>query len=115
MKIVDRKAFLALPGEALFSEFQPCVFDELLIKTGNYGANDFGFDVLIGAIKAANGDDEMNKLMEAAETGASLAMDFHVTHRDGLFDDDQLYAVYERADVEALIARLQLVLERSAP
>jgi len=40
----------------------------------------------------------------------SVEVDFENTSRDGMFEDEQLYAVYEKEDVEKLIARLQQTL-----
>ena len=35
-----------------------------------------------------------------------MVIEYDVSSRDGLCDRDQLFAVWERGDVEALIARL---------
>jgi len=102
MKIVDRKTFLALPEGTVFAKYKPCVFEALSIKGETWG-NDFLVQYIDTALSADEAD---NLLYGAAETGASLPMDFDCLSRDGCFDDDQLFAVWERADVEALIARL---------
>ena len=46
---------------------------------------------------------------EKMEHGISVGMDFNTSGRDGLFNEDELFAVWEQADVDALIARLKLV------
>jgi len=43
-----------------------------------------------------------------------LTMDFDSYGRDGLFDGDQLFAVWESNDVKALIERLTLCLPNVA-
>ena len=107
MKIVDRKTFLSLPVGALFSDYEPCIFGELLIK-GESWSEDYFTQKLSSAISCSSSD-EFGKILEhARETGASVAMDFSCEARDGCFNEDQLYAVWERGDVEALIQRLQL-------
>ena len=41
MKIVDRKTFLQLPNKTIFSEYEPCWFNGLFIKTGDCGGIDY--------------------------------------------------------------------------
>ena len=48
-----------------------------------------------------------DKLHDALENGTSLDMDFRCSGRDGCFEKDQLFAVWEKKDVEMLISRLQ--------
>lgn len=106
MRIVDRKTFLAMPEGTLFSKYQPCVFEDLLIK-GESLENDFFYQSISGAIDSNDSGEFVDLLDKAKSEGVSLAMDFECEGQDGLFDDDQLFAVWERADVEKLIARIQ--------
>lgn len=108
MRIVDRATFLALPAGTVFCKFTPMCFGDIEIKTGNVGSNDFCSQDLRQV--ESNGSDQWLERMIAAEAGASIPLDFDSDCRDGLFDADQLFAVYERADVEGLIARLQAAL-----
>jgi hypothetical protein len=41
------------------------------------------------------------------ENGEEIPLDFDCQGRDGLFDLDQLFAVWSDSDVEALITRLR--------
>jgi len=114
MRIVKRAEFLQMPAGTVYTTYEPCNFGDLMIKgetlhTDNNG--DFCEQSIVGAIDSTGSDDWTNKLFRSQETGESLAMDFDCQGRDGLFDSmDSLYAVWERADVEALIARLQATL-----
>lgn len=45
-------------------------------------------------------------LLRGEATGEDLAMDFDCLGRDGLFDRNQLFAVWSADDVRGLIARL---------
>lgn len=108
MRIVNRKEFLKMPAGTVFSKYVPCAFDGLQIKVsepGDYGNADFDFDELIGALECVVGD-EYGDNCEEMEKGASLPVDFEYTGRDGLFEDEQLFGIYEREDVEKLISRL---------
>lgn len=106
MKIVNRAQFLALPPNTLFSKYTPCVFQHLEINGETWG-NDFLTQQIVDAIAYADSGDFSDKLHLSQECGDSLRMDFDCQGRDGCFDDDQLFAVWEREDVLALIARLQ--------
>ncbi len=110
MKIVNRAAFLALPAGTLFSKYQPCVFGDLCVKGETIGESvDFFYQTITDAIDT--GIYVETVLHHAEKDGSSLAMDFNCQDRDGMFDDDQLYAVWEREDVTGLITRLQTALQ----
>lgn len=107
MRVVDRETFLALPAGTLYSKFQPDYFEAVEIKgettpTGK----DFWSQDISGAITF----DDMFQHTEACDSmrvaGASVPMDFETECRDGCFDADQLFAVWEKHDVQALIIRL---------
>jgi hypothetical protein len=108
MRIVNREAFLALPAETLFSKYEPCVFEDFCIKGDTLG-NDFLYQSITDAINCESSE-AFNDALERAEVKKeSLSLDFDCQGRDGCFDADQLFAVWEKADVEALIGRLQRV------
>lgn len=106
MKIVDRKTFLSLPPETIFTKYEPCSFGELSIKGGSIGGIDFFYQQIADAIDCHDSGEMFDKLNAAEKRGVSVAFDFDCQGRDGLFDADQLFAVWEPADVAALIARL---------
>lgn len=111
MRIINRVAFLKMPAGTVFSEYQPCFFGGLMIK-GDSLPNDFHAQQITDAIFCDGSEDFSEKLFRAQETGESLAMDFDCMGRDGKFDSpERLYAVWERKDVQDLIARLQETLD----
>lgn len=110
MKIVNLKTFRALPPNTVFAKYQPCVFEELEIK-GETWEHDFLVTSNLSSAIKCSGSGEFRELLDRAEKeGISLAMDFDTEGRDGCFEDDQLFAVWEEADVRALIERLKLCL-----
>lgn len=120
MKIVDRETFLKLPEGTVYSEFNPCVFGELCIKGESIGSEENGFgswcyQPIADAVETNGPGDIGGQLFDLTEdslaNGTSMKMDFDCSQRDGFYDEDQLFAVWERQDVEALIARLQETLE----
>lgn len=106
MRVVDRKAFLNMPAGTLFAKYDPCVFQELRIKVGNCGADDFFYSNIVDAIDSYESGQFGALLEESRETGASVAMDFDAISRDGCFDDDQLFGIFEPEDLLKLIAKL---------
>jgi len=110
MRIVDRKTFLSLPDETLFSKYEPCVFGDLKIKGETVGTNDFLTQQICDAIRCDDSGEFADILFSAQETGYSFAMDFDYMGRDGLFDDDQLFAIWETVDIIALIDRLKILV-----
>lgn len=106
MKIVNRKEFLSLPNGVLFRKYSPCIFEDLQIKTSS-NENDFvciSFDWV-------DAEDEYEALESSQEKGESFQFSYDTTYRDGLYDDDQLFAFYEKADVEKLIETLSDTLK----
>lgn len=112
MKIVNLKTLRALPPNTVFSKYEPCVFGELGIKGETWEHDFLVTSSLSSAIESDSTEDFVDLLNQAEKTGESLAMDFNSEGRDGCFDDNQLFGVWEEADVRALIERLKLCLPR---
>ena len=110
MKIIDFKAFLAMPNRTVFSEFEPCVFGPLCIKGDSIGEIDFFLVELHSAIKSTGSTNFADLLFMATESGINLALDLEADCRDAMFDQSRLFAVWDRADVAQLIARLAATL-----
>jgi len=103
MKIINREEFLKLPSGTLFSEYKPCSFYGLLIKYDSCGYNDYYENELIGNIEMNSSEDFIDKLVIAEKERTSLKLDFDICGRNGMYDDNQLYAVYEKEDIKGLI------------
>ena len=110
MRILNLTEFRALPAGTVFMKYTPCIFDDLSVK-GGVLESDFFYENITCELDCTGSDDRTDKLFSAAETGESLLMDFDCCSRDGCFDDDQLFAVYDRRDVEMLIDKLGRCLE----
>lgn len=115
MRIVDRATFLAMPAGTVFAKYQPCVFGDLLIKGETLaGGIDFRYQQIVDSLDVGGSGEFVDRLHLAEAKGAAgpeIEMDFNCESRDGLFDADQLFAVWSRDDVEALINRLGRTLE----
>ncbi len=114
MKLLNRKEFLKMPAGTLFMKFEPCVFGDLCVFQGPAGNNDFYYDPLGDAIAHRGSLDLHDHVFPGLKLGESMPMDFDCTGRDGLFDGDEIkFAVYEKADIEGLIAKLQTCLKEA--
>lgn len=113
MRIVNRQEFLAMPAGTVFYKYEPCVFEDLQIKAESIGDIDFFYQEITSAIECNDSGEFFDLLNKAKEDGISLPMDFYCGSRDGLFDQDQLFAVFEPDDVRGLIERLETALKDS--
>jgi len=106
MRIVTLEAFRKLPVGTLFMKYTPCVFEDLCAK-GETWEQDWLYENITHSIGATDAGDLYEKCHAAEkENGASLNIDFDCAERDGLFEADQSFAVYETADIEGLIDKL---------
>jgi len=109
MRILTRKQFMDTPIGTVFSYYEPICFSGLMIKQSDLlgWETDFLYDNIIGALDSESSEDYYDKCKKM-EAGESMLVDFEVTSREGLFEEEQLFAVYEKEDVEKLIKRLIL-------
>ena len=110
MRIVDRQTFLGLPAGTLFAKVEtpPTIdFGPLEIKGDTCVGVDFYVQRIIGDIAGTNDSGEWFAAYEAMVDGEERKPDFAIESRDGLFDADQLFAVYDADDTSALIDRLK--------
>ena len=118
MKIVDLPTFLSLPEGTLFTKYRRGNCEELNIKGSSLPETqhinpDFFFQPIADAFDAQGSGHLMKLLHEAENNKTSIGMDFNCQMRDGLYEESQLFAVWEEADVEDLIFRLQAAFRRA--
>ena len=106
MKIINRKEFLEMPKGTVYSKFEPCIFGDICIKEESL-ENDWFYQDIVDAIDVNDSGEFGEVLCRAEKTRESIPMDFYCISRDGLFDNDQLFSVWEKKDVVALIERLR--------
>ena len=106
---------MKLPSATLFSKYEPCVFGGLCIKEDSISDIDFFYVPLAVAIDVSDSVQLFNDLDRAVETGASLKIDLHVWSRDGMFDKQQLFAIWELEELKSLSYRIEECIKRLAP
>lgn len=113
MRIVNRKEFLSLPAQTVFVKYKPMYFGGLAIKVNDdsFGNADFVVQDLDMPVKSVSSED-WEKKVESAVSGQEVEMDFFDNAmRDGLFDQDQLFAVLSKEDITQLVERLKQTLK----
>ncbi|MEW5058379.1 MAG: hypothetical protein AB1Y25_12245 [Cycloclasticus sp.] len=109
MKIINLKEFRQLPAGVLFMKYEPCVFEDLQAK-GKTLEGDFVTENITYWPDCNGSGDMVDKLEEAEKTDKSILLDFDACGRDGCFEKDQLFAVYDKRDVEMLMDKLNRCL-----
>jgi hypothetical protein len=113
MRIVDRATFLTLPSGTIYAKFNPYVIEAPAIKWESMGADFVTQDLVPSFEGCTNGEDVFAVTLAMAEEGKeSPPVDYDCAGRDGLFDLDQLFAVWTLEDAKRLIARLQTAVEQ---
>jgi hypothetical protein len=110
MKIVNLETFLKLPAGTLFMKYRPCIFGDLLIKGESCksffeGHKDFLYQQL-NELESNGSDHDTELLTKAEKEGISIDFDLNCEGRDGMFEENQLFAIYEEKDFINLIQRL---------
>lgn len=121
MKIVNAEEFLKLPKFTLYCEYMPCVYESnMCIKLESLYSEychdmpdgvymDFFYQT-IDTVENKGSEDWLKKLDEMKEKGSSFPVDKDNSSRDGGYDNDQLYMIYEKEDVIAIIEMLKQCL-----
>lgn len=108
MKIITKKEFLEFPEGTVFSKYTPCNFGDLRIKGESIGSIDFYYQPINSAIKCNDTGEFVDNCTKAEKE--SIEMDFNCQTRDGLFGDNQLFAVWEEKDLKLFIKKLERCL-----
>jgi hypothetical protein len=111
MRIVNLDTFLAMPPGTVFCKYESCNFDELMIKDESSPTKDFYYVSPTDEVDCSSCGERMGILESSEETGDSFPLHFNTVSRDGMYEAEQLFAVWERKDVVGLIGRLQQALQ----
>lgn len=112
MRIVDRKTFLALPPNTVFAKhFEADFFNNLQIK-GETWDEDFLYEDLSDFDDYDTSEERYDKIERMRRNGESFPLKLDGSSRDGLFEEDQWFAIYDKADITKIIARLYMTIEK---
>ena len=110
MRIINLEEFRKMPENTIFMKFQPDVFESLAIKGETWDV-DFLYSSITDDLVCRSSDEYSDLLDSARLHGKSIKVGFDNEGRDGCFDNDQLFAVYENDDILGLISVLNKGLE----
>ena len=99
MRIVNLETFRTMPPGTFFQKYEPDVYGDLAVLDEVWDV-----DFLVNHITSYPVG------LTMVEEGASLPVSFDFIARDGCFEKDQLFAVWEDNDLHKLIAYAQLAL-----
>ena len=110
MELLNRQQFFAQPSGVIFAKYEPHCFSEWQIKGSTLQYNDFNYQDFVNI-----NTDPYEEHWEACEDFVekkTANVDFQDWQRDGLYEDEILFAVLEKHEVRGLIERLeQTILE----
>lgn len=110
MRVVNLEKFRELPSGTIYARGEQWYFDSLHVK-GETFAHDFAcLDPCW--VAALNSYEVFEIFEEMLQTGASYPMDEDFG-RDGLFEPDNLFLVFERADLRKLRAMIDFAIQVS--
>ena len=110
MRIVDLQTLRTMPEGVLFQKYDPCYFGSMSIFGGAYDSDFLSCEFGSGPIECNSSEQFVDRCDDMAERSASYPVDLDKYGRDGCFEPDQLFAIWESADVRALIAKLEAAL-----
>ena len=100
MKIINLGQFLEFPANTLFSKYSRGKFGPMCIKHESCKVCDFWYTRIADAIDSQDCWEFFDILDRVHKYGHSINFDFNCKTRDGCFDDDQLFAVWDLTDLE---------------
>lgn len=106
MKILSKKEFLTLPNPVVYCDYEDYSFNEIGIKTSNCNSHDF-FYLSIPDVLSSGSNEMMDILDRCEKTKESFELDFDCVCRDGMFEESQLYAVFEQKEIDEFINLLK--------
>jgi hypothetical protein len=98
VKIYRRNEFLALPEGTFYAKGKPWYFGELSIKHDTSSQLSDWWSLDPCWIAANDSGEAVDRLDEMLEKGASYPMQDAIS-RDGLWDEDDLFLVFEKDDL----------------
>jgi hypothetical protein len=118
MRIVSRQSLMAMPAGTVYQTYEPCNFGPFNVKAETIvfegKAIDWFYVVGISQpdFEEADSSETWFAACDRMERGESIPTHIGVLCRDGLFDDRQLYAVWDSDDVARLVSALQGIAAR---
>ena len=114
MRIYDRTDFMKLPEGTIYAKGKPWYFEQIHVKAQTLEPNDF---VCMALMNFENSGTEqwIERLEEMLQAGASYPMDEDFFGRDGCFNNDDIFMVFEHGDLLTLRKFIDRAIEIVKP
>lgn len=99
MRIVGLDEFLSLPSGTVFAKYRPQIFDELCVKGDSINESSDFFYRPVWEPYAYSSSELHDVLVAAEERKEEVQIDTDCWQRDGLFEYEQLFAVFSSDEV----------------
>lgn len=109
MRVVDKKTFLDMPEGTLYAKYStPWNFGELAIKVETW-TNDWWYTDILAWPKGCDGSNDL--IDNIAKYEKESQFELESSSRDGLYEKEQLFAVYDQTDLAQLIDKLKTLID----
>ena len=109
MRCVDRKTFLMLPAGTIYCKGEQWVFEGLCIKGDTVNEVDW-YEHDPAWVDADDSGQAFDRLEMMLKNGVSFPMQGSEC-RDGMFDEDAIFLIFERDDLRQLGAAIKTAIE----
>lgn len=99
MKIINREEFLKLPDGTVYCKGKRWYWEQIAVKSASYD-NDWRY-LQLDQVPARDSGEWIENQERMLETGESMPIQITDT-RDGSFDMEEIFLVYEEADLKVL-------------
>jgi len=112
MKAISRQELIKLPTSTLFSRIDGGVINSLSIKKSNFREwiNDFTEQDLLSEINVSKKENNYNDfydMLENVPCDNKFTLDYDMITRDGMYDENQIYVIWDNDDIGRLIEQLK--------
>ena len=109
MKVVNYIEFIKLPINTLYSDFteDSCIINNIYCKQETISDNDWFYTNFTGTIEY---DDDVYESFSKLKNSLSVELDTTSIERDGMFDRNRKFIVYEKQDIINLMKVLKKAL-----
>jgi hypothetical protein len=111
MRIYNRQEFMKLPAGTFFAKGKPWYFEAIDVKDETCVIEGRNVDFFVHGltwVEANDSGEAIDRLEEMKERGDSYPMQDSIC-RDGCFDEEDIFLVYEKEDLE----RIKIMLEKA--
>jgi len=107
MKIVNKKEFLKLPENTIYCSFDKnnFAFNGFAVKLESL-ENDWYYMDLTDFDNWDDSEERIENIQKMITEGKEYPLSLNCSSRDGMFEDDEMFCIYDKYDVERIMSVL---------